>query len=239
MSITYNTSLIFAGFFLSLCVFSLLFGDNWLFRFASSIFSGALSAYFCVFLIEKLFYPQIIGELTNPDTRLGNRIVLILWVLAAVLIFFKLYAGKPRMGNPVMLILICTSASVMILGIVNGTLTGFYESLTGKFRLSVLPDQVKSDPWYWVKTITVILAASSTLFYTQHYSYRLGRKFLESGFNNKESAEPREEGFGHHMGEIVTGISLGAILAGCFIASAIVLVGHLSELAEALILLFQ
>lgn len=230
MNLAFDHVMIFVGLFLSLCVFSLLMGDNWLLRFASSILSGVLAAYFCVFLVEKLFYPRIIAGLTDQGNSIENKIVLVLVVLAAALLFLKLYAGKARGGNVVMLVLMCTAAAVMILGSVNGTLIGFFKGLVGKFDLSELTDAESGSPWYWLKSISIIIAALSTLLYTQHYTYKPGKKKAET---------PAKEGFLHAFGEIITGVSLGAILAGCFVASAVVLSGHLSDLVEAIRVLLK
>ena len=67
----YELAFVIGGLLLSLCAFSLILGDNYLFRLAASILSGAVSAYICVLLIENYFYPLIL-DLINERAHLST-----------------------------------------------------------------------------------------------------------------------------------------------------------------------
>ena len=54
----YELAFVIGGLFLSLSAFSLIFGDNYLFRLGAAILGGAVSAYICVLLVESYFYPD-------------------------------------------------------------------------------------------------------------------------------------------------------------------------------------
>ena len=91
----YELAFTIGGLFLSLCAFSLIFGDNYLFRLAASILIGAASAYICVLLAESYFYPLIL-ELINDRAQLSTiRIIRAVLVTAGILLLFcKAYTAS-------------------------------------------------------------------------------------------------------------------------------------------------
>ncbi|HRY20453.1 MAG TPA: hypothetical protein P5198_02985, partial [Flexilinea sp.] len=112
------------------------------------------------------------------------------------------------------------AAAVTILGIVNGTLINLYRGLIARF----LPDaEMSSANIYWVKTGIITLGVVSSLIYTQHYAF--GKK------NGKEISRQRNTVFFFRtLGEVFIGIAMGAVFAGCFIASSTILIGQISNL---------
>jgi len=57
------------GFLLSVFTFSLILGDNWLFRLSSAVLSGALAGYLINVLIEKIFIPSIVNPLMESNGK--------------------------------------------------------------------------------------------------------------------------------------------------------------------------
>ena len=81
--------ILLAGFLLSLFTFSLVLGDNWLFRFAASVLSGILSGYVCILLIDKVFIIRMIEPFSDLSSNWIEKAVIILVILSGVFLFLK------------------------------------------------------------------------------------------------------------------------------------------------------
>ncbi len=212
----YELAYAIVGLFLSLTAFSIIFGDNYLFRLGAAVLSGAVSAYVCVLLVESYFYPLVMLVVDDPGKlsliQMARAAAVILGI---VLLFGRAYTGSKTGGRGVLTVLLAISASVMILGAAGGTIPAFVRSLAGEFRLASLTGEQKGNVWYWIRTGTVLLSAVAALLYTRHYSF--GRKDPE-----KESASP--------VGNVLIGFAFGAVAAGVFLAAANILVNHVSGL---------
>ncbi len=217
MSDSYELAFVIGGLFLSLSAFSLIFGDNYLFRLGAAILSGAISAYVCVMLAESYFYPLIL-DLVSGVKQLSTAELLrtAAVVIGAILLFCKAYTGGKTGGRIVFTVLLALSAAIMALGAAGGTIPAFIRLLASQFRVAALSSAQKSDLWYWLKAGTVLAGAVIALLYTRHYSF--------SGKNLKEGAS---ESF---PGNILIGFTFGAITAAVFLTAANILVNHISEL---------
>lgn len=214
MNISLDIVLLAAGLLLSVCVFSYFLGDNHFFRLAVSLTGGALAAWFCIYLVGTVFRPFISNDLPfSKDGSIGKWIGAVLALLAAVLIFCKLYTGGKASGKAVMLILISASVAVMLLGISSGTIPAFISGLVKPFR----GIEMKSI-FDWAKALILPVCALIALFYTRHY---------------KSGKAEEKVGLTHRLGEILIGFSFGAIAAAAFVASANILVRHLAALINA------
>ncbi|OQA24546.1 MAG: hypothetical protein BWY58_01667 [Chloroflexi bacterium ADurb.Bin344] len=208
------------GFLLSVFTFSLILGDNWLFRLSSAVLSGALAGYLINVLIENIFIPSIVNPLMEPNVDWKNQALAVVVIISAVFLFLKYYFRSPAGGNAILAVLLCSAAAITILGIVNGTLINLYRGLIARF----LPGaEMSSANIYWVKTGIITLGVISSLIYTQHYAF--GKK------NGKEISRQRNTVFFFRtLGEVFIGIAMGAVFAGCFIASSTILIGQISNL---------
>ena len=211
----YDVAYIIGGLVLSLAAFSLIFGDNYLFRLAASIMSGALSAYICVVIVESYFYPLIL-EIVDNSVQLSSVQIIraVLIIVGIVLLFSKAYSAGKSGGNVIMTILMVICAVVLVLGAAGGTIPSFIRALSGPFRVATLPEETKSDVWYWIKNGTMLFSALAALLFTRHYD--LPRK------NNSE------KGSESLLGNIVVGFTFGAIAAAVFVTAANLLVNHIS-----------
>ena len=91
MTESYELAFVIGGLFLSLSAFSLIFGDNYLFRLGAAILSGAVSAYICVLIAESYFYPLILDIINNRANLSTPQIIrLILVTIGIILLFMKL-----------------------------------------------------------------------------------------------------------------------------------------------------
>ena len=213
----YELAFVIGGLFLSLCAYSLILGDNYLFRLAASILSGAVSAYICVLLVEGYFYPMIL-DLINHRTNLSTIQIIraVLVTVGIILLFCKAYTGSKTGGKIVQTIIMSIGAVVLIIGAAGGTISSFIRTIAGQFRIAALSPEQRSDVWYWIKAGTVLLSAITALLYTRHY--RLPGK--------TDSGEHSESIFG----SIVIGFSFGAIAAAVFLTAANIFVNHISGL---------
>ncbi len=212
----YELAYAIGGLFLSITAFSIIFGDNYLFRLGAAILSGAVSAYVCVLLVENYFYPLIMVIVDDPGKLSLIQIIRAAAVaIGVIFLFCRAYTGSKTGGRIILTVLLVVSASVMVLGAAGGTIPAFVRSLAGEFRLVSLTGEQKSSVWYWVRTVTVLAGAIAALLYTRHYSF--GRK------------EPKKES-ATVFGNVLIGFVFGAVAAGVFLAAANILVNHVSGL---------
>ncbi len=210
----YELAYAIGGLFLSLTVFSIIFGDNYLFRLGAAILSGAVSAYVCVLLAENYFYP-LVREITDDPAGLTavQMIRAAVVLIGIILLFCRAYTASKTGGRVILAVLVTISAVLMVLGAAGGTIPAFVMSLAGRFRLVSLADEQKGNIRYWVRTGTVLISAVAALLYTRHYS--IGRKNT-----GKES--------GSVFGNVLVGFAFGAVAAAVFITAANILVNHVS-----------
>ena len=211
----YELAYVIGGLFLSLTVFSLVLGDNYLFRLGAAILSGAVSAFICVMLVEKYFYPLITDLISNRQSLTAAQIIrAAAVVIGVILLFCKAYTNAQGGGRAVMIILLASSAAVLVLGAVNGTLPAFIRRLAEPFRLKGVSAENRNDVWYWLKNGAMLVSAVIALLYTRHY--RPG------------TVRNHTEGSGSLIGNVLIGFTFGALTAAVFVAAANILVNHLS-----------
>ena len=210
--------ILLAGLLLSLFTFGLILGDNWLFRFGASVLSGLLSGYICILLIDKIFITKMIEPFTDFSSNWTEKIVIILVILSGVFLFLKFYFRKNTGGNLILAILLCIATALTISGIASGTIFGLFQGIISRFQLAENHTGVR----YWVETGIILIGTITSLLYTQHY-----------WFDRKDQTMTDQKTSLHvfsSIGEIFIGIALGSIFAGCFVASAMILVQYLSRM---------
>ena len=211
---------VIVGLFLSLCAFSLVFGDNYLFRLGAAVLSGAVSAYICVLIMENYFFPLILEIVDGREHLSAIQIIRTAAVtIGIILLFTKAYTGGRSGGKVVMTILMAASAAVLIFGAAGGTIPSFIRTISAQFRLSALSEQEKSSVWYWLRSASMLISAIGALLYTRHYSL--------SGKGIKKTASSESV-----PGNILIGFTFGAVAAAVFLTAANILVNHISGLIE-------
>ena len=211
---------IIGGLFLSLSAFSLILGDNYLFRLGAAILSGAVSAYICVLIAENYFYPLILGIVDGyHDLSTLQIIRTAITFIGILLLFCKAYTGSKGGGKVIMTILMSICAAVLILGAAGATIPAFVQTLAARFRITALSPEEKSSVRYWVKSGTILFSAVTALLFTRHYS--LPRKAKQE--KTSESV----------TGNILIGFTFGAVAAAVFLTAANILVNHISGMIDA------
>lgn len=208
---------VIGGLFLSLSAFSLLLGDNYLFRLGAAILSGAVSAYICVLIAENYFYPLVLEIVDGYKSLSALQIIrAAITIIGIILLFCKVYTSGKSGGKVIMTILMAVSAAILILGAAGGTIPAFIQTIAAQFRLSALSAENKGNFWYWLKAGTVLISAIIALLYTRHYDFR------GKGIAKKTSEST--------IGNIVIGFTFGAISAAVFLTAANILVNYISGL---------
>ena len=208
---------VIGGLVLSLSAFSLLFGDNYLFRLGAAVLSGAVSAYICVLIAENYFYPLVL-EIVDGYANLSALQIIrtLLTFIGIILLFTKAYTNSKNGGKIVMTVVMAVSAAVLVLGAAGGTIPAFVQTIAARFRTASLSPEEKDNVWYWVNAATVLVSAIAALLYTRHYS-----------FNGKGLPQKKSEST---AGNIVIGFTFGAVAAAVFLTAANILVNHISGL---------
>ena len=224
MMISAEWILTLTGLILSILIFSLIFGDNGLFRFAGSILSGAVAAVLTLILIEKVFFPYLIVPIADENAEPGLRLVsLISATLILILIFFYFRRANRGSVRPFIGVLYFSLSAITLGGAVSGTLIPLAKMVVLPFAKSA----GGMDEWRWGEAIITLIGVVTALIYTRQ---------LSAGGGAAGSAPPAPGrsvlNFLERVGEIMVAIAFGAIFAGVFITSALILIDRLGVLLD-------
>lgn len=219
MTISMDWIMTLSGFVLALLAFSLIFGDNGLYRFAGSIFSGLTSGILLLILVERIFYPYLILPLSDADADPWLRAVSFISLgLILILLIFHFQRSRVAALHPILNLLFFTMAAVTLAGAVSGTLLPLADWAVRPFALSSI--NAPTTRWEWGMALITLISVVTSLVYTRQLTIErdkrrsVGRFFL----------------FLEHIGEIMTAVAFGAVFAGVFISSAWILVNQLGVL---------
>ena len=210
------------GFFLTLFVFSYIFGDNILFRFASYLLIGVSAGYLMVIIFYKVLIPKIVIPFST-GTALQKTLVIIPLALGTLLLF-KLSPRLARLGNVSMGYLVGAGAAVLIGGVLFGTLfpqTGAAVAAFGISGTTVAPGiQILGAAILLIGTITSLA-------------------YFQFGMRGKSMDKPRQSKlmiFISKVGQIFIAVTLGALFAGAMLAALTALIERLGSLLTAITL---
>lgn len=206
-----------AGFLLSVFVLSYIFGDNGLFRFATSVFIGVSAGYVAVIVLFQVIIPKLVTPLMT-GTYL-QKILQLVPIVFGVLLLFKLSSRYSRLGNLSMGYLVGAGAAVLIGGTLFGTLFPQVSATVNSFSFSSTSPVA---PWaQTVSAIVILVGAVSSLAYFQF------------GANQKPGQPVKRNAAVNvlaKIGQIFVSITLGALLAGVFIAALSALIERLGSM---------
>ncbi len=219
MTISVEWMMTLAGFVLSLLTFSLIFGDNGLYRFAGSVFSGLTSGILLLILVERIFYPYLIRPLTDSGADLWLRTVSFI-SLGLILLLLVFHFQRSRSGglHPILNILFFAMAAVTLAGAVSGTLLPLAEWVIRPFAVN--SKDAPATSWGWAEAIVALVSVAASLIYTRQLTIErenrrsVGRFLL----------------FWERVGEVMVAVAFGAVFAGVFLSSAWILVNQLGVL---------
>jgi hypothetical protein len=190
------------GFILTLLIYSYLLGDNPLYRLAVHVLVGVSAAYAAVVVVQQVILP-VYAQIRQDPTSPSN----VLWLiptLFALLLLLKRLPTAPWFGNSTMALLVGVGAAVALTGSVMGTLWP---------QVTAVPGEAATDRDLIQGLIVALLTACTLL--TFHFTSRVNdagqwrRPFWQRGFV--------------HIGRAVLMVTFGALFAGVFNTSLILL----------------
>ncbi len=193
------------GFILTLMVFSYILGDNAFFRVAVHLFIGAAAGYTAILTFYGVIWPQLVQPLFAGGGI--ERILALLVLLFAILLFAKLSRRFSNLGAPVMAFLVGVGAAAAIGGAVTGTLFPQVSASTASFNQ------------YGLINGFIVLAGTVTTFAFFHFGVQSERGQVFAWLRGIS-----------WVGQAFIAITFGALFAGVFAAAMAALVERLSFL---------
>lgn len=215
------------GFFLTLLVFSYVFGDNPLFRVATYTLVGIAAGYLSVMVFYYVLVPRLLVPLLNgsPEEKLLALVPLVLGLLMVA----KLFPRVSGLGNVSMAYLVGVGVAVMIGGAVLGTIISQVNASINLFDMNAATVNGIGPLTSLGGGIIVVLGTISTLVYFQF------------GGVKKDSPSGKRSLLVEIIawaGKIFIAISLGAVFAGVYMAALTALADRLDFLIRAFSNLF-
>lgn len=210
------------GFVLTLMVFSYVFGDNFLFRFATYTFVGAAAGYATAVVLRTLILQRyLIPLIQNPAENFAITapgFVLGIWLL------LKASPRLSRLANMPMALLVGVAAGTVIGGAVLGTLfpqaNATMNALNISARNSVQASNTGLDLVTWmINGLFVVFGSITTLAYFQFGGKaQIGQNSSLSGFMLRIT----------QIGKGFIAVSFGVLFAGVYAAALMAFVDRVA-----------
>lgn len=194
-----DTLALVIGLLLTIFIYSYLAGDNPLYRFAVHLLVGVSAGYAGVIAVRRILLPVISQLLADPLAPQN-----VLWLIPVVLSFlllFKWVGSLNWVGNTSIGILVTIGAAVALFGAIAGTILP---------QATSLPE---SDP---LLAFIIALLTACALLYFQFTSRSDGD---EDEWQQNAWLRPPVT-----IGQIVLMVTFGAVFAGVFTTSLVLLV---------------
>ncbi|MBI9044832.1 MAG: hypothetical protein JEZ06_10120 [Anaerolineaceae bacterium] len=207
------------SFFLTLLIFSYIFGDNPFFRLTSYLFVGVTSGYFLTLIIYQVLIPRLWTPLFEGS--LLERGLTLIPLILGLLLLMKVFPRYSKLGNIPMAYLVGVGAAVTIGGAVLGTIAGQISGTIDIFDFTTQAS-LENNPFSQLFNGGVILLGTiSTLVYFQF-----------STVSNKDGSGERSTWIEWvaKIGQLFIAITLGALFAGVLIAALSALIERLDFL---------
>lgn len=122
------------GAVLTLCIFSYLLGDNFLYRIAIHIFIGAAAGFVLLATVESVLIPWLSATVFSTPFELPRLGVGLLPFLFGLLLVYKGSPRLSRLGDFGVVIVLGVGTALALLGAVNGTLLPLIGEAARAFR---------------------------------------------------------------------------------------------------------
>ncbi len=216
------------SFGLTLIVFSFIFGDNLLFRFAIHVFVGVAAGYAAVMTWYNVLLPEIVVPIISGSQ--AERIFALLALTLSILLFMKAFPRLSGWGSPVVAYLVGVGAATVIGGAVLGTL---FPQVLASINLFNLPGLFGNSSPVWVQisnAVVILVGTISALI------------FFHFGARNSHDRHPERAAWISAVawiGQIFIAITFGVLFAGVYIASMTAFVERMTFSANFILLFFQ
>ena len=207
------------GFLLTLMILSYLIGDNPFFRIATYLLIGVAAGYTAVIIIYQIILPKMVLPfiVSPPSEWLW---VIIPWLLSMMLLT-RLFPKVSRIGNIPLGFMVGVAAAVTIGGALLGTISTQLFSVIDLFDPATLQN---GGVYALFEGVYILFGTISTLMYFQF--------FKPKDPPTKVSAANKVLSGIRFTGKIFIAITLGAIFAGVFMASAFTMIERVDFISE-------
>lgn len=205
----------FAGFILTVLIFSYLFGDNALFRFAVHVFVGVAAAFMAAVAFYSVLWPRLLSPVMFglPVERLIALVPLGL----SVLLLTRVSPRLAGLAVPVMAFLVGVGAASAVGGAIVGTLIPQAQASINLFDTQAIAASGRSLGWELFNGAIILLGTVVTLAYF-HFNVRSPLPLWAQGLS--------------FLGKMMIAIALGVVFAGVYAAALAALVERLSALVQ-------
>lgn len=214
------------GFFLTLMVFSYIFGDNGLFRAAIYIFIGVASGYAAVVAWYNVIWPQLI--LPAAFGSQSERLFAAFPLLLSALLLFKASPRLSALGNPAIAYLLGVGAATAIGGAILGTV--FPQTLAS---MSLFEQENLAQGGNYVYQLAkgglILVGTLATLAYF-HFGARQ--------YPNQPAHRPKWLEWTGWVGQAFIAMTFGAIFAGVYSAALTALIERIYFIKDFILTLF-
>jgi hypothetical protein len=203
---------LWAGFILTLMVFSYILGDNFLYRLAVYVFVGLAAGYIAIVTVESVLLPWFNSTILSGD--FGKVAPGMLPILLAVLLLVKTSSRLGRLGHLAIAFVIGVGSAVALVGALTGTLLPLAQATAVGVRGNL------------TEGIIVFIGVASSLVYFQY----LGRRKADGQVGRGRVALA--------IGTIGQGfivITLGALYAAAILTSLTIFSERLAFLAARIV----
>lgn len=220
---TVNSDLIWTAvsLVLTLCIFSYLFGDNALFRFATALFIGVSAGYFAVVIIFQVLLPRLFVPLIQ-----GSNTALVPLFLSGLLLT-KLSPKMARFGNISMAVLVGAGAAIAIGGAALGTI---FSQARGAVNAFV--PQVNHDSGAGLALLEGVFMLLGTISVLAYFNF--GARETAAGTLKRTWPSATLAG----IGQLFIALTLGAVFSGVLSAAITALVERADFVIKAIYGLF-
>lgn len=212
------------GFFLTLMVFSYVFGDNALFRATIHLFIGAAAGYAAVVAWYNVTWPQLFLPLIFGSQ--SERVYALFPLILSGLLLFKISPRLSKYGGPAIAYLVGIGAAVAIGGAIMGTIFPQTMATINLLDLAAARQSGATPLWLLVQGLLIVLGTVATLAY------------FHFGAQQKLGDTPRRPEWVEILaliGQVFIAITLGVVFAGVLTAALSAMIERVSFISNFLL----
>jgi hypothetical protein len=213
------------GFFLTLMVFSYLFGDNPLFRLVTYLFVGVSAGFAAVMVIYHVLMPRLLFPFLEGSFGLQAGLVIVPLVLG-ILLILKMFPRLTGAGEIPMAYLVGVGAAVIVGGAVLGTLFTQSMATVNLFDFGLGAQFGQNQLMRLLEGGILLIGTIGTLMYFQ---------FSARARGNLPPQRARIVNVLSSIGQVFIAITLGALFAGVFATALTALINRVDFLRDAIV----